>query len=456
MTDHPAPFLSTMLPLPHALGPEKSVLSSLMKHPELLAEHSLDPEIFHIPAHRLLYKRMKGLAEVELVSFVEGLHAAGLLENVGGPAAVTDIFTYAPNAAHFESHLAMLRDRHARRASIAACEAAVEAANDCDNAEGYLQALGGPVTNVFDIASAAQPPKDTKALAREFLDAFEAKVAGRLMPMGLATGIPEIDRCLRGLHPQHMGVISARSGGGKSTMATQMAAALATGGTGVLYLILERTEQSAFQRSVIQTARIHHGAVADPAGYAAAQGNARPDHATLLSIRTAITALVEANLHIRKPTNRRLSTQCAEIRRYVRLHGVKVVFIDQIGLIRGERQRSDAEEVERRGVSNTLQELSHELGITMVVLSQVTDEIDTKGARAIEEDADWWLHIAQERDKKKPNFGEHLHVLIAKDSHHGMAGERLPLVLDHETLRFVYGYPREKEEAVRGRGAFGR
>lgn len=443
--------------LPHALGPEKSVLSSMMKHPEILAEHALDPEIFHVPAHRILYRRMKSLEEVELVSFVEGLRVAGLLDSVGGPSAVTDIFTYAPSAAHFESHLAMLRDRHARRAAIAACAAAVEAAHDCEDGEAFLEALGGPITTVFDIASAATPPKDTKALAREFLEAFEAKVAGKVLPMGLATGIAEVDRALRGLHPQHMGVISARSGGGKSTMATQIAANLATEGTGVLYLILERTEQSAFQRSVIQTAKIHHAAVVDPAGHAAAHGHAKPDHATLLSIRTAITKLVEANLHIRKPPNRRLATQCAEIRRYVRLHGVKVVFVDQIGLIRGERQRSDSEEVERRGVSNTLQELAHELGITVIVLSQVTDEIDTKGARAIEEDADWWLHIAQERDKKKPNFGEHLHVLIAKDSHNGMAGERLPLVLDHGTLRFVHGFPKEKEEApAKGRSSFAR
>ncbi|QJE99102.1 DnaB-like helicase C-terminal domain-containing protein [Luteolibacter luteus] len=443
-----------MLPLPHALGPEKSVLSSLMKSPDLLAEHSLDPQIFHVPAHRILYQRMKGLEEVELISFIEGLRVAGLLENIGGPAAITDIYTYAPSSSHFESHLGLLRDRHARRVAIAACAAAVEAANDCADDGAFLRALGGPITNVFDIATAATPPKDTKALAREFLETFEAKVAGRLLPMGLATGIPEIDRALRGLHPQHMGVISARSGGGKSTMATQIAANLATDGIGVLYLILERTEQSAFQRSVIQTARIHHAAVIDPAGYAAAQGHAKPDHATLLAIRDAITKLVDANFHIRKPPNRRLSTQCAEIRRYVRLHGVKVVFVDQIGLIRGERQRGDTEEVERRGVSNTLQELAHELGITVVVLSQVTDEIDTKGARAIEEDADWWLHIAQERDKKKPDFGEHQHVLIAKDSHNGMAGERLPLVLDHATLRFVHGAPKEKEEVMKGRGVF--
>ena len=139
----------------------------------------------------------------------------------------------------------------------------------------------------------------------------------------------------------------------------------------------------------------------------------------------------------------------AEIRRYVRLHGVEVVFIDQIGLIRGRREKGDSQEAELRGISNSLQELAHELNVTIVVLCQESAEGDTKNARAIEEDGDWWLSIKLERDKKKENFGEHQHILVAKDSHNGNAGERLPLILNHETLRFVHGYPEKKESKRR-------
>lgn len=438
MNDHE----SIVRPLPHALGPEKAVLSVMMKYPEIFAEHSLDPEIFYLRAHQTIYQRMKTHGDFEFVSFVTSLDAAGLLNDVGGAGAVQEIYTYAPNAFHFDKHIVIIRDRHARRAALRACMAAAEAAYDCDDGGAYLDALSEPITTVFDIAAAASPPKDLKALGNEFIEEFENKLTGKQLPMGHLTGIPEIDQPLRGIHKQHMGIISARSGGGKSTLATQIAGNLATDGVGVLYLILERTEQSAFSRSVIQCAGVHHQAVSDPIEYARANEQSTLDRLVLSNIRQGFTKLVGSDLHIRKPSNRRLGTQCAEIRRYVRLHGVKVVILDQIGLVRGVRQKGDSEEVERRGVSNTLQELAHELSITIIVLSQITDDGDTKGARAIEEDADWHLQIVQERDRKKKNFGEHQHILIAKDSHNGKTGERLPLVLDHATLRFVHGYPK--------------
>lgn len=435
---------------------EKAVLSVLMRQPLLREEHPLDPELFHLHPHRTLYKLLLETGDGDLTRMVTLLHDRGELDKCGGPGAIADIYTYAPHGSHLENHLDLLRDRHARRIAIRACRDAELAAHDVSgdgSSPDFLDALGAPITAVFDTVAAAAPPVDTKALAREFLESFERKVAGIEAPMGLATGIAEIDARLRGLQAQHMGIISARPGGGKSTLATQIAAHLAASGSGVLYLMLERTEQSAFERAVIQHAGIHHSAITDPAGHARSQGHGhtRPDARTFIAIRQSISTLVEANLHIRKPPNRHLTTQCAEIRRYHRLHGVRIVILDQIGLVRGDRQRNDREEAELRRISNTLQELCHELRITLIVLSQVNEDGDTKGARAIEEDADWWLSIIQERDRKKQNYGEHQHILIAKDSHHGTTGERLPLVLDHGTLRFGYGFPKGDEEKARGR-----
>ncbi len=437
---------------------EKAVLSVLMRQPQLREEYpiSIDADLFHLTPHRIILQALLEAGDGDLTRLVSHLHDCGELDKCGGPAAITEIYTYAANAAHFEAHLEVLRDRHARRLAIRACQAAEQAAHDVAGEAGsvdYLDALGAPVSAVFDAVAAAAPPKDTKALAREFLESFERKVAGVEAPIGLLTGIREIDDRLRGLQAQHMGIISARPGGGKSTLATQIAAHLAAEGSGVLYLMLERTEQSAFQRAVIQHAGIHHRAVTDPAGHARDQGkgHTRPDARTLTAIRESIHTLVQANLHIRKPPNRHLTTQCAEIRRYHRLHGIRVVILDQIGLVRSDRLRQDREEAELRRISNTLQELCHELRLTLIVLSQVNEDGDTKGARAIEEDADWWLSIIQERDRKKANYGEHQHILIAKDSHHGTTGERLPLVLDHGTLRFVYGVPKRDAEEQRGR-----
>jgi replicative DNA helicase len=327
--------------------------------------------------------------------------------------------------------------------AILAAQQACEAAFDCsegDDSENYLEALGGPFSSIFDYAAGNAVEQDTKALAREFLDKFERRLAGELTPMGLPFGIGEIDGVLPGLHGGHMGIISGPPGGGKSTLATQIAGNLADEGIPTLYLPYERGALSVYSRTIIQRAGVEHRKVSDP------KANP-PNQYDLRGIRDAVQSSI-GTLHFPAPKTRKAAGCCATIRRYHRLHGIKVAIIDQIGLLRGDRRQGANAEEELRLISNGFQELAHELGITIIVLCQVTAEGETKSARAIEEDADWWLSIIVERDKKKANFGEHQHILVAKDSHNGKGGERIPLILDRDTLRFTYGLP-EKPQAER-------
>jgi len=428
--------------LPHAEGSEKFVLSSFFKNSDLLDDFPLDPEIFYFPAHRTIYRQMLAHRPLELTLFVQGLHDRGLLDDVGGPEAVYELYTYSVGP-HFKSHLGRIRNRHARRMAIAAAVQASEAAFDCsegDDSENYLEALGGPFSAVFDYAAGNAVEQDTKALAREFLDKFERRLAGELTPMGLPFGIHEIDSVLPGLHGGHMGIISGPPGGGKSTLATQIAGNLADEGIATLYLPYERGALSVYSRTIIQRAGVEHRKVSDPKSHA-------PNNYDLRKIRDAVQSST-GTLHFPAPKTRKAAGCYATIRRYHRLHGIKVAIVDQIGLLRGDRRQGANAEEELRLISNGFQELAHELGITVIVLCQVTAEGETKSARAIEEDADWWLSIIVERDKKKDNFGEHQHILVAKDSHNGKGGERIPLILDRDTLRFTYGVP-EKPRAER-------
>ena len=125
-----------MRAMPHALGPEKSVLSSMLKDPEqwigIALEEGLTRDHFYLPAHGLLFETLRDLnakgKEIELVSLVALLHDRGLLDSIGGPAAITDIFTYAPNAAHFHNHVTLVKDKHVLRSIIRTCSEAVSEA----------------------------------------------------------------------------------------------------------------------------------------------------------------------------------------------------------------------------------------------------------------------------------------------------------------------------------------
>jgi hypothetical protein len=106
--------------LPHALGPEKSILSTLLNEPERLNEpHGLTVGSFYLPAHQSIFAHALAIHErgdnVEMTGFVQSLIDSGELEAVGGPAAITELFSYAPTAAHFTQHLRDVHAKHAER-----------------------------------------------------------------------------------------------------------------------------------------------------------------------------------------------------------------------------------------------------------------------------------------------------------------------------------------------------
>lgn len=118
--------------LPHALGQEKAVLSVLMQNPNKLAEpHGITPKTFYKPAHQILFKLFRDIAkdgtpeDVEIVALVQRLIDMGQLEAVGGPAAITEIACYCPSASHFAAHCQTLHEKHGERLLVLAGIAAM-------------------------------------------------------------------------------------------------------------------------------------------------------------------------------------------------------------------------------------------------------------------------------------------------------------------------------------------
>ena len=81
--------------LPHAIGPEKSVLSAMMQYPDTMVGMALELGLteghFYLPSHATLFRVLLELSEsgkeIELISFVQKLLDIGQLDRVGGPSA---------------------------------------------------------------------------------------------------------------------------------------------------------------------------------------------------------------------------------------------------------------------------------------------------------------------------------------------------------------------------------
>jgi replicative DNA helicase len=202
--------------IPHSIGHEKRVLSRLMNDLALLEEcQNLSESHFYMPSHTEIFAKLRAMAgskagEIDLVTWMEEARLNGTLGRMGGPSAVYDIYGYACGGETFHADMAKLNDYLARRLAISAGVEIIRSAYEDAELSDVLQAASGPVTAIHDAASASRPPRDTRAIAQEFLDAFEKRMKGTDELAGTPTGIPEIDQILGGLKPQQMGIISAR------------------------------------------------------------------------------------------------------------------------------------------------------------------------------------------------------------------------------------------------------
>ncbi len=250
--------------MPNAIGPEKSVLSTMLKDPAVWIDRALEEGLtrqhFYLPAHGQLFATLCDLhargKEIELVSLVAMLHDRGELDGVGGPAAITDIYTYAPNAAHFAHHVDFVKDKHVLREIIRVSSETCAAA--FDNPEEVSQLLDASEAALLSIRSATETAQelDTKAGVGEVIRHLERLLNGDDGGRGVPTGYPDLDRMCKGLKPGEMFVVAARPSMGKTSLMMNIAERICIDqGVPSLVFSCEMTAFQILQRLVYSRAR---------------------------------------------------------------------------------------------------------------------------------------------------------------------------------------------------------
>jgi len=150
------------IPPPHSIEAEMGLLGSFMLDPAEVsarcAERHLTKHKFHSPIHKMLFAAAVDFwdsgSAFDLITFTNFLRDRGLLEKVGGAAAVTALFTFVPTAANIDYYVGIVLDKYVARQLLAAGETIATAVN----------------TSSSDIA-------DVVALASERLNVIQAELA---------------------------------------------------------------------------------------------------------------------------------------------------------------------------------------------------------------------------------------------------------------------------------------
>ena len=419
--------------LPHLEKTEKKVLSVLMHRYPGWDEVSVNAEMFGRENHKTIFRQIENeRSAIDIVVFVENLMKAGLLESIGGPAEITEIFQAEMNAQLFKKNVARLREYSARRKTIINAHEAIRRAET--DGEDFLEVLGEPVTEIFETATSTATERNKKQIIGDIMKEFADLIAGKKSPVGLSVSFPTLTKAIRGFHTPRYAVLSAFPSGGKTLLAIQWLLDFVKQDCPALFVGMEMTTEEIIKRALCTSSGISPEALYEPLSYASRQNKDQPTKEHLKAIRDACRLVMNGPIHFEETIAPKLNELLTIIRRSVKRHGVRVVAIDYLQLIRDPSASNREQEISN--ISHALQAIGKELNLLIIVLSQQNSEGGTKYATTTTEDVDYHFSIEQVMDKESDDYKKVTGLWINKDRHTNRSGFKIPIKKDDEGLFF--------------------
>jgi replicative DNA helicase len=364
--------LDELTPPPHAIGPEKSILSSMLQDPEeyigRAVEGQLTPGHFYHPAHGKLYHTLVEHFEdgktVELVSFTQYLMDRNLLDVIGGAPAIAEIYNYAPTAAHFDSHLGIVKSKSILRNIITSCtESITTAYEDPEDVQEFLDSVEQKVLEIRQ-ANEVNDEMDIKSAVAEVSKYLQEFLSGDRGLSGMTTGYSELDKMINGLKAPDMFVIAARPSMGKTSFMMNIVEHIAiTSGKPAMVFSCEMSTVQIVQRLVFSRARFEFQKLTK--GY-------QPNKGDLQRIKQASADISSSKLFIDDTAGISINDLRAKARRKHRDEGISVIAIDYLQLMKSTtKQAANSREREIAEISGGLKALAKELNIPVIVLAQL-------------------------------------------------------------------------------------
>ena len=426
--------------LPHSMDAERSVLGSILIENQAInrAQEILRESDFYRDTHRKIFKVMETLSErataIDEITLKEELIRQGDLEAVGGPAYLASLADGVPSSSHIEYYARIVKEKAVLRGLIASASRIL---TDCYRAEDEVaEILDRAESSIFRIAqdSLSGGFLPIRTIADASLKVIEELTEKRSLLTGLATGYEKLDEYTAGLQKSDLIVVAARPAMGKTTFCLNLAQnASILHGKKIGVFSLEMSKEQLFLRMLCSLGRID--------AHLLRTGRLSKDDWKKLT--DAFARLSAASVFIDDSAGISVLEMRAKARRLKSEHGLDLIIVDYLQLIRGRASENRTQEIS--DISRSLKELAKELQIPVIAISQLSRAPETRGgdrrpqlsdlreSGAIEQDADVVLFIFREEVYKPTDENRGRAELIIAKQRNGPIG-MVPLAfLKHYT-----------------------
>jgi replicative DNA helicase len=383
--------MNTEPTIPSAHTSEKAVISSILKDASLLKRAAADgitADSFYHPDTRTLWEACRDLPasdnnQYDLISVFQHLTESGTLDRIGGASQVVECYNYAPTPAGWTQWVSTLKEYQARRLAQSAAREIATA----DDATSAIASFRTTLQSLQQVVSGKQRSIDADKASKQFIENMLRDYNSGGLP-GMSTGIAELDEICGGMRPGEFWVIAGKPSRGKSVLMLQIASKFIADQRPVAIHSLEMMTHEVIGRLISVMTHTNYGSITQPRTAAKHE---------LQKIQTGVEQISSAPLWIDSSSNQSIDSIAAEAERIRDLHGsLDLVVVDYLQLIRGSRSSRESREEEVARVSGGLKQLAKHLQCPVISASQLNDNNQVRESRAIEQDADALLFLADD------------------------------------------------------------
>lgn len=406
----PAPATET---LPHNIEAEQQLLGAILTNNDIYdriaslcrAEHFFDPvhqRIFDIAAARIQKNALA--SPVTLKAFLED--DAGLKE-LGGPAYLVRLAGAAISAFAARDFAQMIYDLAVRRELIQLGRDISAKATKVEITSEPREQITEAEQRLYKLGEQGVAERGFQSFLKAVTEAVNSANAAYQRGGGLAgisTGLIDLDKKMGGLHPSDLIILAGRPSMGKTSLATNVAFNIAKaykrgrthdGNEGAIeggcvgFFSLEMSAEQLAARILSEAAEVPSEQI-------------RRGDMTETEFRRFVEAaksLESCPLYIDDTPALPISQVAARARRLKRTHGLDVLMVDYLQLLKGTGRGETNRVQEVSEITQGLKAIAKELNIPVIALSQLSRTVESRDDKrpqlsdlresgSIEQDAD--------------------------------------------------------------------
>ncbi|WP_439559850.1 replicative DNA helicase [Roseinatronobacter sp.] len=415
--------------MPHNIEAEQQLLGAILVNNDVYdrisslvkQDHFYDPvhqRIFEIASARILKNALA--SPVTIKAFMEDDEG---LRELGGPAYLARLAAAAISAYAARDYAQMIYELAVRRDLIRLGQDISARASQMDVASEPKEQIIEAEQRLYKLAEQGVAERGFQSFLKAVTEAVNVANAAYQRDGGLAgisTGLIDLDKKLGGLHPSDLIILAGRPSMGKTSLATNIAFNVAKaykrgqkpdgsegaveGGVVGFYSLEMSAEQLAArilsEASEVPSEQIRRGDMTEE---------------EFRRFVEAAKSLEACPLYIDDTPALPIAQVAARARRLKRTHGLDVLMVDYLQLLRGTSKESRVQEVSE--ITQGLKAIAKELNIPVIALSQLSRQVesredkrpqlsDLRESGSIEQDADVVMFVYRDeyyREREKPS-----------------------------------------------------